>query len=54
VVRGDRDTITIGEKTNIQDNCTVHTDPGKPFLSAAVFRSATGPSFTAVRSKMTA
>jgi carbonic anhydrase/acetyltransferase-like protein (isoleucine patch superfamily) len=30
VVRGDRDTITIGEKTNIQDNCTVHTDPGKP------------------------
>ena len=30
VVRGDRDAITIGEGTNIQDNCTVHTDPGKP------------------------
>ena len=30
VVRGDRDTITIGDNTNIQDNCTVHTDPGKP------------------------
>ncbi len=30
VIRGDRDTITIGENTNIQDNCTVHTDPGKP------------------------
>jgi carbonic anhydrase/acetyltransferase-like protein (isoleucine patch superfamily) len=30
VVRGDRDTITIGDDTNIQDNCTVHTDPGKP------------------------
>ena len=25
VVRGDRDTITIGENTNIQDNCTLHT-----------------------------
>ena len=30
VVRGDRDIITIGERTNIQDNCTIHTDPGKP------------------------
>ena len=30
VIRGDRDTITIGENSNIQDNCTVHTDPGKP------------------------
>lgn len=30
VLRGDRDGITIGQNTNIQDNCTVHTDPGKP------------------------
>lgn len=30
VVRGDRDRIAIGDGTNIQDNCTVHTDPGKP------------------------
>ena len=30
VVRGDRDTITIGRNTNIQDNCTVHIDPGYP------------------------
>ena len=30
VVRGDRDTITIGQNTNIQDNCTLHVDPGKP------------------------
>lgn len=30
VLRGDRDTITIGNRTNIQDNSTVHTDPGKP------------------------
>ena len=32
VVRGDRDTITIGENVNIQDNCTLHTDPGKPLV----------------------
>jgi len=30
VVRGDRDSITIGMNTNIQDNCTVHIDPGYP------------------------
>jgi len=30
VVRGDRDRIVIGAGSNIQDNCTVHTDPGKP------------------------
>ncbi len=32
VVRGDDDTITIGENTNIQDNCTVHTSEGFPTL----------------------
>ena len=32
VVRGDRDTITIGNNVNIQDNCTLHTDPGKPVV----------------------
>jgi carbonic anhydrase/acetyltransferase-like protein (isoleucine patch superfamily) len=26
VLRGDRATIIIGRNTNIQDNCTVHTD----------------------------
>lgn len=30
VVRGDRAPIIIGEYTNIQDNCTLHTDPDKP------------------------
>jgi len=30
VVRGDMERITIGESTNIQDNCTIHTDHGKP------------------------
>jgi len=32
VVRGDMEPILIGENTNIQDNCTVHTDQGHPVL----------------------
>lgn len=28
VIRGDKDEISIGENSNIQDNCTLHTDPG--------------------------
>jgi carbonic anhydrase/acetyltransferase-like protein (isoleucine patch superfamily) len=30
VVRGDNDTITIGENSQLQDGCVVHTDPGFP------------------------
>lgn len=30
VVRGDVERITIGESTNIQDNCTIHADFDKP------------------------
>ena len=30
VLRGDMEPIVIGEDTNIQDNCTVHTDEGFP------------------------
>ncbi|GAB4172844.1 MAG: gamma carbonic anhydrase family protein [Rhodocyclaceae bacterium] len=30
VVRGDRDLITIGEDSNIQDGAVLHTDPGIP------------------------
>ena len=30
VLRGDMDPIRIGANTNIQDNCTVHTDYGHP------------------------
>jgi carbonic anhydrase/acetyltransferase-like protein (isoleucine patch superfamily) len=30
VLRGDRDDIIIGENSNIQDNCVLHTDPGCP------------------------
>jgi carbonic anhydrase/acetyltransferase-like protein (isoleucine patch superfamily) len=30
VLRGDRDKIVIGEYSNIQDNCVVHTSMGHP------------------------
>lgn len=30
VLRGDNEPITIGENTNIQDGCVMHTDPGCP------------------------
>jgi carbonic anhydrase/acetyltransferase-like protein (isoleucine patch superfamily) len=30
VLRGDMEPIRIGSNTNIQDNCTVHTDRGHP------------------------
>ncbi|GIG59970.1 gamma carbonic anhydrase family protein [Longispora fulva] len=30
VLRGDAESITIGADTNIQDNCTVHSDPSFP------------------------
>lgn len=29
-VRGDNDVITIGEGTQVQDGCVLHTDPGFP------------------------
>lgn len=32
VLRGDADAIRIGKNTNIQDNCTIHIDPGKPTI----------------------
>lgn len=30
VLRGDCDSVTLGAGSNIQDNCTVHADPGFP------------------------
>lgn len=30
VLRGDNELIEIGERSNIQDNCILHTDPGYP------------------------
>jgi carbonic anhydrase/acetyltransferase-like protein (isoleucine patch superfamily) len=35
VLRGDMAPISVGERTNIQDNCTVHTDVGKPAVIGA-------------------
>ena len=30
VLRGDNEPITIGDDSNVQDNCVLHTDPGMP------------------------
>jgi carbonic anhydrase/acetyltransferase-like protein (isoleucine patch superfamily) len=30
VLRGDNDPITIGDDSNVQDNCVLHSDPGAP------------------------
>lgn len=32
VIRGDNEPITVGERTNVQDNCMIHTDPGFPVI----------------------
>jgi carbonic anhydrase/acetyltransferase-like protein (isoleucine patch superfamily) len=32
VLRGDTEAIRIGARTNIQDGCVVHADPGYPML----------------------
>jgi carbonic anhydrase/acetyltransferase-like protein (isoleucine patch superfamily) len=32
VLRGDSEAIRIGSRTNIQDNCVLHADPGFPCL----------------------
>ena len=30
VLRGDNEPIVIGDDTNVQENCVLHTDPGEP------------------------
>ncbi|MEV4616174.1 gamma carbonic anhydrase family protein [Kitasatospora sp. NPDC049258] len=35
VLRGDAEAITVGPDTNIQDNCTVHSDPAFPAVLGA-------------------
>ena len=35
VLRGDNDLITIGENSNVQDLCVLHTDPGIPLALGA-------------------
>jgi carbonic anhydrase/acetyltransferase-like protein (isoleucine patch superfamily) len=32
VLRGDNEWITVGARSNIQDGCVLHTDPGFPLL----------------------
>ncbi len=32
VIRADKDRITIGDRTNIQDNCVIHTSKGFPTI----------------------
>lgn len=32
VLRGDKDRIVVGARTNVQDNVTIHLDPGKPTI----------------------
>ncbi len=32
VLRADTDRIEIGERSNVQDNSTIHTDPGEPTI----------------------
>jgi carbonic anhydrase/acetyltransferase-like protein (isoleucine patch superfamily) len=35
VLRGDGDTITLGPRSNVQDGCAVHADPGFPVVLGA-------------------
>lgn len=35
VLRGDNELITVGARTNIQDGCVLHTDPGFPLVIGA-------------------
>jgi carbonic anhydrase/acetyltransferase-like protein (isoleucine patch superfamily) len=32
VLRGDNEPITVGRRSNVQDNCVLHTDPGLPLV----------------------
>ena len=32
VLRGDNEPITIGDDSNVQDNCVLHNDPGAPLI----------------------
>ncbi|MEM9796450.1 MAG: gamma carbonic anhydrase family protein [Pseudomonadota bacterium] len=34
-IRGDNEPIEIGDRTNIQENCVLHTDPGCPLTIGA-------------------
>lgn len=46
VLRGDSASITVGARSNVQDNVSVHVDAGRPSSSAPTSRSDTTPSCT--------
>ena len=46
-IRGDNERITVGEGSNVQENCVLHTDMGFPL---AIAPSATRPCCMAVPS----
>jgi carbonic anhydrase/acetyltransferase-like protein (isoleucine patch superfamily) len=35
IVRGDNEPIMIGDRTNVQDGCVLHSDPGAPLHIAS-------------------
>ena len=51
VIRGDSDTIEIGDDSNVQDGTIIHVDDGIPTASASASGSVIARSFTARRSK---
>ena len=51
VLRGDTEPIRIGARTNVQDGCILHADPGFPRSLARDASSATTRSCTGARSR---
>ena len=51
VLRGDNEPIVIGDDSNIQENCVLHTDPGAPYFGTIVSESVLLPEATAERGK---
>ena len=47
VARADAEVIEIGEGSNVQDGCTLHSDPGFPLLVGRASPSATASCCTA-------
>ena len=50
VLRGDNEPIRIGARSNVQEGCVLHTDPGFPLTSAPTAPSATWSCCTAAPS----
>ena len=54
VVRGDNEPIVIGARSNVQDGCVLHTDPGFPLTigprpPSAIWRCCTAAASAAAR-----